>query len=178
MRKNKYLSPFTLLKSPFYFLEAVVGALPVAHEPSSFSFSLLLLSFTLVALSLVALDFALCLTKDRGGQCSLSLNIVSTQDGRVPIHHQMLLTLGEVGKKSLYMTFKFKIWYFYLCQESSSRAAPLPCQTFTGETFFSKSLGKTFKYTFLSRALFSGRMGGEAGGDVNERANEIAQLLK
>ena len=44
--------------------------------------------------------------------------------------------------------------------------------------FFSKSLGKTFKYTFLSQALFSGRMGGEAGGDVNERANEIAQLLK
>ena len=78
MRKNKYLSPFTSLKSPFYFLEAVVGALPVAHEPSSFSFSLLLLSFTLVALSLVALDFALCLTKDRGGQCSVHLNIVST----------------------------------------------------------------------------------------------------
>ena len=46
------------------------------------------------------------------------------------------------------------------------------------DIFFSKSLGKTFKYTFLSRALFSGRMGGEAGGDVNERANEIAQLLK
>ena len=87
MRKNKYLSPFTSLKSPFYFLEAVVGALPVAHEPSSFSFSLLLLSFTLVALSLVALDFALCLTKDRGGQCSLSFNIVLTQDGRITIHH-------------------------------------------------------------------------------------------
>ena len=73
MRNNKYLSPFTLLKSPFYFLEAVVGALPVAHEPSSFSFSLLLLSFTLVALSLVALDFALCLTKDRGGQLDNAL---------------------------------------------------------------------------------------------------------
>ena len=71
MRKNEYLSPFTSLKSPFYFLEAVVGALPVAHEPSSFSFSLLLLSFTLVALSLVALDFALCLTKNRGGQTML-----------------------------------------------------------------------------------------------------------
>ena len=86
MRKNKYLSPFTSLKSAFYFLEAVVGALPVAHEPTSFSFSLLLLSFTLVALSLVALDFALCLTKDRGGQRSLSFNIVSTQVGRVPMH--------------------------------------------------------------------------------------------
>ena len=135
MRKNEYLSPFTSLKSPFYFPEAVVGALPVAHEPSSFSFSLLLLSFTLVALSLVALDFALCLTKDRGGQCSLSLNIVLTRDGRIPIHQQMLLTLSE-GKMSPFMTFKLKLWYFYLCQESSSRAAPLPCQTFTGKTSF------------------------------------------
>ena len=45
----------------------VVGALPVAHEPSSFSFSLLLFSFAFViVISFLALDLALCLLKDRG----------------------------------------------------------------------------------------------------------------
>jgi len=65
--------------------EAVVGALPVAHEPSSFSFSLLLLSFTLVALSLVALDFALCLTKDRGivfKSCTFAVSNIYRKNGR------------------------------------------------------------------------------------------------
>ena len=171
MRKNKYLSPFTSLKSAFYFLEAVVGALPVAHEPSSFSFSLLLLSFTLVALSLVALDFALCLTKDRGGQCSV--DIVSTpcwqitnssadvaDTGRrenVSFQTQNLICLpvsGIVFKSCTFAVSNIYRWDILLYKE------------------------KTIKNTFPSRALLSGRMGGEAGGDVNERANEIAQLLK
>ena len=56
----------------------VVGALPVAHEPSSFSFSLLILSFAVVAISFIFLDLALCLLKDRGKQLDLLLEVVLT----------------------------------------------------------------------------------------------------
>ena len=52
----------------YRFAGEVVGALPVAHEPSSFSFSLLILSFAVVAISFIFLDLALCLLKDRGEQ--------------------------------------------------------------------------------------------------------------
>ena len=48
------------------FAGEVVGALPVAHEPSPFSFSLLILSFAFVAISLLFVDLALCLLKDSG----------------------------------------------------------------------------------------------------------------
>ena len=59
---------FTTCSLPNIFVSGeVVGALPVAHEPSSFSVSLLLLSFLFVAIfSALSLDLALCLIKDRG----------------------------------------------------------------------------------------------------------------
>ena len=174
MRKNKYLSPFTSLNSPFYFLEAVVGALPVAHEPSSFSFSLLLLSFTLVALSLVALDFALCLTKDRGGQCSLKIDIVSTPCW------QITNSSADVAGRRENVSFQTQNLIFLPVSGIVFKSCTFAVSNiYRWDIFLTKSLGKTFKHTFPSWTLFfSGRTGGEAGGDVNERANEIAQLLK
>ena len=177
MRKNKYLSPFTSLKSAFYFLEAVVGALPVAHEPSSFSFSLLLLSFTLVALSLVALDFALCLTKDRGGQCSVHLNI---DIGSTPCWQitNSSADVADTGRREN-VSFQTQNLIFLPVSGIVFKSCTFAVSNiYRWDIFLTKSLGKTFKHTFASRALFSGRMGGEAGGDVNERANEIAHLLK
>ena len=173
MRKNKYLSPVPSLKSAFYFLEAVVGALPVAHEPTSFSFSLLLLSFTFVALSLVALDFALCLTKDRGGQCSV--DIISTPCWQIT---NSSADVADTGRREN-VSFQTQNLIFLPVSGIVFKSCTFAVSNiYRWDIFLTKSLGKTFKHTFASRALFSGRMGGEAGGDVNERANEIAQLLK
>jgi len=64
----------------------VVGALPVAHEPSSFSLSLLVVSFALVlVVAFLALDLALCLLKDRGflfKGCTFAVSNVYRKNGR------------------------------------------------------------------------------------------------